>query len=111
MGRSRKLSVSVDGATLDELKVLIPGITVSFLVDEALRQRLARARLLRLLDEWDAESPISPDERREGEKLWREAVSSSIQVRSRLSQREKERRGSPSAKPSKKRVKSLSRPS
>jgi len=111
MGKVKKLSVSVDEQTLDELRRLVPHLTVSFLVDDALRQQLARAQLTKVLDELEALHPPTPEEKAEGERLWREAVSSSIQVRSRRSPQATVQPSPPSGKRSKTKVKSSSRAS
>jgi post-segregation antitoxin (ccd killing protein) len=75
MGKAQKLSVTVDSDVLAEIRALAPELKVSFLVDDALKQKLTRLRAIALLDEWERESPISDEERRIGDRLWEESVS------------------------------------
>ena len=108
MGKVKKLSVSVDEQTLEEIRRLAPHVTVSFLVDEALKQELMRMRLKALLDEMDAKNPISEEERRKGDRLWEQTVAFSTRVHSRQSTKEKAASDSISSVPSKKKRKSSS---
>jgi hypothetical protein len=54
------------------------GISLSAIIDEALRVELHRLRTKALLDEMEARNPISPEERAAGEEIWRQIESSSL---------------------------------
>jgi hypothetical protein len=111
MAKAIKLSVSVDALTLEEIRRLAPEASISFLVDDALKQKLGRLRLRALLDEMEIESPMSDRDRSVGDKLWEQAESFLIQGRSRPSQRGTAASAGSSSAPSKKKPKSSSRQS
>ena len=82
----KKVSVTVDAATLDEVRKLAgKGVNLSALVDEALRAKVYRLRLLALLDEMDREDPISPEDYAKGMRLWHRIDSASTPELSRRS--------------------------
>jgi hypothetical protein len=81
-----KVSVTLDADTLREVRRIAgKDVSLSSIVDEGLRLQLHRMRMLALLDEMDARNPVGPTERKAGEKLWEEIVSSSTRGRSRRS--------------------------
>jgi len=82
MAKMRKLSVTVDAKMLDDLRRLRPGVNISFLLNEALKDTLSRSRLKALLAEWEAEDPMTEEERRLGDEMWAEAQSFWTQARS-----------------------------
>jgi hypothetical protein len=68
---TKKVSVTVDAATLDEGRKLAGNdFKLSSFVDDVLRAQVHRFRLLALLDQMDERDPISPEERAEGMRLW-----------------------------------------
>lgn len=88
--RAAKVSVTVDGATLNEVKRLAgEGVNLSAIFSEALRKHMYRLRLLALLDEMDREDPMTPEGVAAGEKLWQAMQSSSIPAPSRRSPKRK----------------------
>jgi hypothetical protein len=111
MGKVKKLSVSVDADSLDELRKLAPEVTISFLISDALKQKLTRLRLRALLDEMEAENPMTDEERRKGDALWEKTVSYWTPERSRRSPAGKDESAVISSAPSKTKRKSRSRPS
>jgi post-segregation antitoxin (ccd killing protein) len=111
MGKAQKLSVTVDSDVLAEIRALAPELKVSFLVDDALKQKLTRLRAIALLDEWERETPISDEERRIGDQLWEESVSFWTQEPSRLSRKSADESPNISGGRSKKARKSRSQPS
>jgi hypothetical protein len=67
---TKKVSVTVDAATLDEVRKLAgKDFRLSSFVDEVLRAQVHRFRLLALLDEMDERDPISPEGRARGMRL------------------------------------------
>jgi post-segregation antitoxin (ccd killing protein) len=85
---TKKVSVTVDAATLDEVRKLAgKGVNLSALVDEALRAKVYRLRLLALLDEMDRENPITPEGHAKGMRLWQRIESASTQEPSRRSRK------------------------
>jgi len=101
MGKVKKLSVTVDEQTLEEIRRLAPHVTVSFLIDDALKQELTRMRLKALLDEMEARNPISE----EGDRLWEQTVSYWTQARSQRSPKKKAESAATSSAQSKKKRK------
>jgi hypothetical protein len=94
-----KVSVTVNTATLAELRKLAgEDVNLSSLVDEALRAKLYRLKLLALLDEWDVTDPISPEDQAKGERLWQLVDSSSTPAPSAQPPKKKARSGRSSAK-------------
>jgi len=78
-----KISITLDTDRLEELKSLAgAGISLSAVIDDALRIELHRLRMKALLDEMDAQNPISPEEHAAGRELWQRMQSSLTQVRS-----------------------------
>ena len=78
---SAKISVTVDGAVLREIRDLAgPDVNLSSIVDEGLRRQLQRMRMLVLLDEMDERHPISNAGQKKGERLWQRIESSSTRV-------------------------------
>jgi hypothetical protein len=95
-----KISITVDTKRLEELKRLAgAGVSLSAVVDEALRLELHRYRMTALLDEMERTQPLTDEDRAAGEQLWQQIKSSWTQARSRPSPRKK----APSASPSRKR--------
>ncbi len=74
--KTRKISITVDGMTLDEVK-RIGGKhgNISAVLSEALKKHLKRLQLIALLDTWEAEDPSSAADVASGEKLWQEMQS------------------------------------
>jgi post-segregation antitoxin (ccd killing protein) len=105
MGKVKKLSVTVDEQTLEEIRRLAPHVTVSFLIDDALKQELTRMRLKALLDEMEARNPISEEGRREGDRLWEQTVSYWTLARSQRSPKKKAESAATSSAQSKKKRK------
>src|SRR5665213_2253517 len=86
MSKAAKISITVDGATLDEVKRLVgKDANLSAVFSEALKNHVHRLRMLALLDEMERELPMTPKGRAAGEKLWRAMQSSLTPVRSRRS--------------------------
>jgi hypothetical protein len=75
VGKTKKISVTVNASLLDEIKRQRPDATVSFLINEAREQHLKRESLSELLDEMDARSPMSEKGRRKGDALWEQVQS------------------------------------
>ncbi|MEA2786439.1 MAG: hypothetical protein QOF71_2543 [Candidatus Eremiobacteraeota bacterium] len=97
--RAAKVSVTVDGATLDEVKRLAgKGVNLSAIFSEALRKHMYRLRLLALLDEMDRADPMTPEGLAAGEKLWQAMQSSSTPAPSRRLPNRKSRSASQSVK-------------
>jgi hypothetical protein len=71
MGKTRKISVTVDSETYDALRELAPTEAISFLIDDSLRQKLVRLRLRKLLDEMEREKPMTEEGRARGDALWK----------------------------------------
>jgi hypothetical protein len=85
-----KVSVTLDADTLREVRRIAgKRVSLSSIVDEGLRLQLHRMRMLALLDEMEARSPISASEQKAGEELWAEIESSLTRARSRRSRRKK----------------------
>jgi hypothetical protein len=81
-----KVLVTLDADTLREVRRIAgKDVSVSSIVDEGLRLQLHRMRMLALLDDMDGRNPVGPAERKAGENLWEEIVSSSTRGRSRRS--------------------------
>src|SRR5665213_3841950 len=77
MSKAAKISITVDGATLDEVKRLVgKDANLSAVFSEALKNHVHRLRMLALLDEMEREHPMTPKGRAAGEKLWRAMQSS-----------------------------------
>src|SRR5665213_559939 len=99
MPRTEKVSVTIDGATLDEVRRLAgEGVNLSAVLSEALKTHLHRLRMLALLDELEREHPITSEGRAAGEKLWQAMQSSSIPAPSRRSPKVTPRSSSRSVK-------------
>jgi post-segregation antitoxin (ccd killing protein) len=76
---TRKISVTVDAALLDELRRREgPGVNLSAIVNDALKRRSKRLGLKALLEEMERENPSTPEDIAAGEELWQRIVSSSI---------------------------------
>jgi|GEM_PF-6859926 len=87
---SVKISVTVDAATLRELREFAGNdANISALVNAGLERELKRLQFLALLDEMDERNPISEEGRKKGEELWQRIESSLMQARSRRSPRKK----------------------
>jgi post-segregation antitoxin (ccd killing protein) len=72
-----KISITIDTDRLEDLKRLSAnGASLSAVISEAVSRELKRLQLLALLEEWERESPISPEGRAEGELLWQRIKSS-----------------------------------
>jgi len=87
-----KISVTVDAATLNELRAFAGNeANISALVNAGLERELKRLQFLALLDEMDERDPISEEEQKKGEELWQRIESSLMQARSRRSPRKKKK--------------------
>ncbi|HEX3468758.1 MAG TPA: hypothetical protein VHT05_11835 [Candidatus Elarobacter sp.] len=82
MAKTRKISVTIDRMTLDEVKRIAGrDSSVSAVLAEALRMHLKRLQMIALIDQWERDDPSSPEQIAAGEKLWQEMHSCSIPVR------------------------------
>ena len=79
MAKTVKISVTVDQATLDEVKRLEgKDLDLSAIFHDALTSLLHRHRMLALLDELERENPSSPEDRAAGERLWQKMQASRL---------------------------------
>jgi len=84
MGKKR-VSVTVEQSLLSEFKSLAgSSVTLSTIMSKALQREVKRLQLLALLDEMEAESPMTPAGRAAGERLW-EAMNSAAHRKGRVS--------------------------
>jgi predicted CopG family antitoxin len=94
-----KVSITIDTERLEELKRLSDaGVSLSAVIDEAVRRELKRLQMIAILEEMDRENPISDEARKAGEESWERFESSSTQVPSPPSRKNKASQGPNSRK-------------
>jgi post-segregation antitoxin (ccd killing protein) len=97
---TRKISVTVDAALLDELRRRDGrDVNLSAIVNDALKRRSKKLAWLELFEEMERENPSTPEDIAAGEELWQRIVSSSIPAPSRRSRKMTKDSGSSSKQP------------
>jgi hypothetical protein len=77
MPKTTRVSVTVESALLERLRELAgTNPRLSKLFSDAVQNEIHRFEMIRLLDEWELEDPISPEDRKAGQRLWHRIESS-----------------------------------
>ncbi|MEA2688557.1 MAG: hypothetical protein QOD51_1164 [Candidatus Eremiobacteraeota bacterium] len=71
MLKTTRISVTVERALLERIRELTgKDVRLSALFSDALRDEIHRLEMIEQLNEWEREDPISPEDRKAGERLW-----------------------------------------